>query len=69
MLKNSFETIDDKTYYYIKNVKVTGFRTIAGDTYYFNNDGKMQTGEVTIDGTTYYFDDLGILKGSKTYEV
>ena len=36
-------------------------KEIDGCTYYFNENGYMQTGWVTVDGEDYKFNDNGIL--------
>lgn len=43
-------------YYYGKDGKAVTARwiTIEGSTYYFNEDGHMQTGSITVDGYNYY---------------
>lgn len=48
----------DKYYESVSGVPtaVTGLKTIAGATYFFDASGKLQTGMRTEGGTTYYFD-------------
>ena len=41
---------------------VTGWRTIAGLTYYFGNDGVLTNGWQKINGTWYYFDASGVMQ-------
>lgn len=50
------ETPDTYWYYYGKDGKsiTSKWHTIDGKSYYFNEDGHMQTGKITLDGFTYY---------------
>ena len=55
---------ENKTYYYVLSdtglTKATGLREIEGETYFFDQNGVMQTGWVkTSDGATRYFDKKG----------
>jgi uncharacterized protein YjdB len=56
-LKNGWETVNGKKYYWKDGRKVTGWQTISGACYYFDpSTGVMQTGEKTIDRIPCYFD-------------
>lgn len=66
--KYGWEEVDGNTYYYVKNVAQTGFVSAERDrilsTFYFNEDGVLQTGFITSEGSTYCFDDEGrMVKG------
>ncbi len=52
---------DNKWYYYVDNVPVTGFQTIAGQIYCFKADGVMKTGWVKKDQKWYYFKSSGVM--------
>lgn len=41
--------------------KKTGWQTIDGKKYYFDNNGSMMLGWQTISGATYYFDSNGVM--------
>ena len=58
-----FEDLDGRKYF--KNQKaLTGWQSLDGNFYFFNETGVMQTGWVTIDGKEYYFNYEGeMLKG------
>ena len=46
----------DGNSYYVNGKKVTGWKEIDGDWYYFNDNGEKQTGWQKISGKWYYFD-------------
>ena len=48
---------EGKNWYFIggDDVKYTGLRNVAGDTYYFDEHGVVQEGFQKIEGDTYYF--------------
>lgn len=46
-----------------------GFRTINGNTYFYDNSGNKVTGFKVILGTKYYFNNQGILLGSNVKKV
>ncbi len=50
------EAPDTFWYYFGKDGKsvVSKWQTIEGSTFYFNEDGHMQTGKLELDGNTYY---------------
>ena len=51
-------------YYYDKNGKilVSRFRTIGSDTFYFNEDGHMVTGQAEVEDASYYFAENGAMQ-------
>ncbi len=53
LVKTGFVTGGGNTYYYDNTVKVTGFKQIDGDYYYFNDDGTMVKGEYVNVGSGY----------------
>ena len=44
----------------------TGWQTINGNVYYFDENGQAVTGVQMIDGIRYYFSDEGVLQDTKT---
>ena len=52
---------DNETFYYIDDEFTTSWAEIDGSTYYFDENGIMQTGFVTVDGSLYYFSEEGVL--------
>ncbi len=59
---------DNNTTYYKNGTKVTGFQTIDGNTYYFNESGVKQTNQKKIGDYYYCFDnDTGIMKTGFVY--
>jgi len=48
-------TENNDKYYYENNEKVVGKKTIDGKTYYFNDEGIMQTGFIEIENVLYFF--------------
>ncbi len=50
--------------YYEKNGKiyVSSFRTNGQDTFYFDDEGRMVTGQAEIEGASYYFAGNGVMK-------
>lgn len=55
------EAPDTYWYYFGKNGKsvVSKFQSIEGKTFYFNEEGHMQTGKLELDGHTYYLGEEG----------
>lgn len=53
-LANGLVKSNGKLYYYIKGKKQTGFQTINGKRYYFDEDGVGGNGWVTVDRRDYY---------------
>ncbi len=74
-VKNGLIDENGNTYYYVNDVKQSGWQTVDGNTYYFDPKSKaMYKGKKTIDKKTYYFDAKGVRKtglitisGSKYY--
>ena len=51
----------DGNSYYVNGKKVTGWKEIDGDWYYFNGNGEKQTGWQKISNKWYYFDEEGCM--------
>lgn len=49
-------------YYTVDNQKMTGWKRIDGQLYYFDNNGKMQTGWINARDSWYFLQNNGILK-------
>ncbi len=65
--KNGILTENGKIYYYINDVKQTGWQTVGGKKYYFGTDYAAKTGLQTISSKVYYFDTNGVMQiGLKT---
>ena len=63
-----FTDTDGNTVYYWGPNTVTGWQTIEGKQYYFDEaTGYMVKGEVEIDGETFSFDNNGVLKHNGTH--
>ena len=58
-----YEEGDETYYYYEKGLKCTGISIIEGETYYFDENGKMMRNvEITVDGVWYRFGTDGKLE-------
>ena len=73
-IPNGMKEKDGRKYYYRWGSPVTGWKTIDGDTYYFEDDGEAAVAWQTFDGDTYYFGWDGVmvtgwqtLSGTKYY--
>lgn len=55
-----------KYYYYVSGKKTTGWKTIKGKRYYFDEDGVRQNGLITVDGHKYYLKSCVMQTGWKT---
>ncbi len=61
-MKLGWQFIDGEKYYFDINYGMaTGWVTIGGLEYYFNEDGTLKLGFYQKDGYTYYVDDNGIM--------
>ena len=58
-IHEGFYTEDGKTYYYLNGEKVIGWLTLDQNTYYFDEEGVMQTGVVKIEKYYYFFGEEG----------
>ena len=67
-LKNGWIKENNQTYYYINNVKVKGFQTIEGKTYFFSNvNYALKSGMQYIEGKPFYLNNDGtVVDGWKT---
>ena len=60
---NGWQKIDSDWYYYVNNVKQTGWLTLGNDKYYLKADGKMMSDEwLTQNNKKYYFAANGLMK-------
>ena len=60
---NGWQKIDGDWYYYVNNVKQTGWLTLGNDKYYLKADGKMMSDEwLTQNNKKYYFAASGLMK-------
>ncbi|MBP3909123.1 MAG: peptidoglycan DD-metalloendopeptidase family protein [Turicibacter sp.] len=60
---NGWQKIDGDWYYYVNNVKQTGWLTLGNDKYYLKADGKMMSDEwLTQNNKKYYFAANGLMK-------
>ena len=60
---NGWQNIDGDWYYYVNNVKQTGWLTLGNDKYYLKADGKMMSDEwLTQNNKKYYFAASGLMK-------
>ncbi len=59
--KNGILTENGKIYYYINDVKQTGWQTVSGKKYYFGSDYAAKTGLQTISNKKYYFNTSGVM--------
>ena len=60
---NGWQKIDGDWYYYVNNVKQTGWLTLGNDKYYLKADGKMMSDEwLTKNNKIYYFAANGLMK-------
>lgn len=72
-MKNGFITEDGLLYYYVDDVRQTGWKWIETAWYYMNTEGVVQTGWQWIETAWYYLDEQGAMKtgwifqGSKWY--
>lgn len=46
-----------------------GFKTIGKNTYYFNKNGRAQTGWLTLNGVKYYFNSKGVMYKGTTANI
>ena len=69
-LKNGWIKENNQTYYYINNVKVKGFQTIEGKTYFFSNvNYALKSGMQYIEGKPFYLNNDGtVVDGFQTIE-
>ena len=59
-IKEGWESVDNKTYYYVKGEKVYGEKKINNKWYYFDKKtGEMQTGFVQLPGKTVFYKETG----------
>ena len=60
---NGWQKIDGHWYYYVNNVKQTGWLTLGNNKYYLKADGKMMSDEwLTQNNKKYYFTASGVMK-------
>ena len=60
---NGWQKIDNYWYYYVNNVKQTGWLTLGNNKYYLKADGKMMSDEwLTQNNKKYYFTASGLMK-------
>ena len=57
--KNGWKLEGGHYYYYVNNVKATGWRQVYSDWYYLNASGQMQTGWLTLGANKYYLNGSG----------
>lgn len=73
-MAKGLQTLDDEdgkeaTYYFDdEGLLTTGWKTVDGDKYYFNKDGKAQTKEMKEGDTIYSFNSEGVMTSSKKEE-
>ncbi len=60
-VKNGWQTINGKKYYYKNGAAVKYLQKIGGNYYYFNGYGQMCTGFIRFDGGTRYFKSNGAM--------
>ena len=68
-VSDGWAKINDHTVYYLDGKLATGWQTISGNKYYFNDEGVMQTGMQDIGGVKYYFYPTGVLAVNITIAV
>lgn len=54
-LKSGFVNENEAVYYYERGEVLTGWQTIDGNTYFFDDDGKMHVGWLVWEDEAYYF--------------
>lgn len=55
--------VNGKYYYYVNGKMTTGWKTISGSKYYFNEEGVRQNGWITVDSANYYLKSCKVQTG------